>query len=244
MPAAASSSWSDKSFDHFGARVSPPHQLVDVHVGHTDQSRDDHHRQSVRHRRHPLDGAAVHAFVPQRSAVSPTNDSSALMRLAANCGTNNFRCAAWAGSSAVASAWMSPPSSPIGNAPHLAVLVRHRGGEVRREILRPGDDLIDRVPAAHRVEARSRRPDEPAPQRACVRTADTGPERIGRRTTSRPRWPSRTRIRSRLIGRGRLRQRFGGKVEKRRSQPIWLAVSQRGPDLQKVVRILVRSVSA
>ena len=55
----------DKALHHFGARVSPSHQLLDVDVGHTDQSSDDHHRQPVGHRRHPLDGAVLHAFVPQ-----------------------------------------------------------------------------------------------------------------------------------------------------------------------------------
>src|SRR6478609_601543 len=72
----------------------------------------------------------------RRFSVTPTNDSSALIRLAASWGTNSFRCTACAGSSAVASACISAPSSPIGNA-----------------LTRPPDDIVDRVPAAHRVEA-------------------------------------------------------------------------------------------
>ena len=87
-----------------------------------------------------------------RSAVSPMNGSSALIRLAANCGTNNFRCAAWAGSSAVARAWMSPPSSPIGKVPTSPpwyVIVAVRFDE---KSCRSGDDLVDRVPGTHGVE--------------------------------------------------------------------------------------------
>ena len=65
-----------------------------------------------------------------RSKVSAMNGSVARIRLADSCGTSIRRCPAWAGSSAVASACMAEPTSPIGNSstvpapPYIITAVR------------------------------------------------------------------------------------------------------------------------
>ena len=81
------------------------------------------------------------------------NGSRALIRLAASCGTNNFLCTACEGVVGRRQSLSVAAEFAHHERAHRAVLVRHRRGQIRGEVLRPGDDVVDRVPAAHRVEA-------------------------------------------------------------------------------------------
>ena len=143
----------DKAFDHLGARVAPPHQLVDVDVGHTDQASDDHHRQSIGHRRHPLDAAVLHAFVPQPvcgladerlERVDPSGRQLRHQQLPVR---GMGRVIGGRQRLNVSTEFTHDERAD------LAVLVGHGGGQIRREVLGTGDDVVDGIPTAHGVES-------------------------------------------------------------------------------------------
>jgi len=55
----------DDTIEQLGAQARQPDQVVDVLGGHTDQPRDDHHRQPVGKRSHPFDASAAEIVRPQ-----------------------------------------------------------------------------------------------------------------------------------------------------------------------------------
>ena len=55
----------DQPIEQLCACVRPPDQLVDVLGGHADQLGDDHHRQPVGQRAHPLDTSIAQTVRPQ-----------------------------------------------------------------------------------------------------------------------------------------------------------------------------------
>jgi hypothetical protein len=143
----------DQSVEQLGARVRPPDQLVDVLSRHADQPCDDHHRQSVGQRAHPLDASIAEVVRPQPvegvcgERFHPTNPLGrqlvhqhlAVHRMSGVVrGGENLR-----GS-----------TEPI----HLerndgAVSgERHCCGQVGREILWPVDGVVDRRPVAHQMK--------------------------------------------------------------------------------------------
>ena len=143
----------DQSVEQLGARVRPPDQLVDVVGGHADQLRDDHHRQSVGQRAHPLDASITEVVRPQPvesvgderlHRTNPLGRQLVHQHLA----VHRMRWVVRGGEN------VSGSTEPI----HLerddgpVSRERHRRGQVRREVLGTADRVVDRRPVAHQVK--------------------------------------------------------------------------------------------
>ena len=143
-----------QSVEQLGAGIAPVRQLVGVVVGHADQPGDDHHRQPVGHRIHPLDLSVEKTCRPELvedlgdqrlEGPHPLGGELRQHQLAVR-GVHRVVGGDQDVGRAADPVHLERRHPAVGG-------VGHRGGEIGREVLRPGDDLGDRGPIAHQVEA-------------------------------------------------------------------------------------------